>query len=159
MWESLRQDDEKYMQLAMEEAKIAAEQGEVPVGAVVVFQGEVISRAHNECETQDDPTAHAEILAIKKTSKYLKGWRLTDCTIYVTKEPCPMCAGAIYQARIKRLVYGVGDKKAGAAGTLFNILQDKRLNHQVEIVSGVCEKECQELLQKFFQKLRQDIVE
>lgn len=147
------------MQLALKEAKIAAERGEVPVGAVVVFQGEVISRAHNECETRDDPTAHAEVLAIKKASKYLKGWRLTDCTIYVTKEPCPMCAGAIHQARIDRLVYGTRDEKTGAAGTLYDIVRDQRLNHQVEVTAGVCEEECQELLQKFFQKLRQDIVE
>ncbi len=156
---SLKQDDVKYMQLALKEAKIAAERGEVPVGAVVVFQGEVISRAHNECETRDDPTAHAEVLAIKKASKYLKGWRLTDCTIYVTKEPCPMCAGAIHQARIDRLVYGTRDEKTGAAGTLYDIVRDQRLNHQVEVTAGVCEEECQELLQKFFQKLRQDIVE
>ncbi|MDI6689301.1 MAG: tRNA adenosine(34) deaminase TadA [Actinomycetota bacterium] len=156
---SLKQDDVKYMQLALKEAKIAADQGEVPVGAAVVFQGKVISRAHNECETKDDPTAHAEILAIKKASKYLKGWRLTDCTIYVTKEPCPMCAGAIHQARIDRLVYGTRDEKSGAAGTLYDIVRDQRLNHQVEVTAGVCEEECQELLQKFFQKLRQDIVE
>lgn len=146
--------DKKWMALALEEAEKALDQGEVPVGAVVVLGSQVISQAHNKRESLRDPTAHAEILALQKAAKNLKTWRLTNCTLYVTKEPCPMCAGAIYQARLKRLVYGTADIKGGAAGTLFNIPQDKRLNHRVEITAGVCQKECQQLLQKFFQKLR-----
>ncbi len=152
------EDDEQFMKIAIEEAKKVAFLGEVPVGAVIVSEGKIIAKAHNQRENLADPTAHAEILAIQQAAGVLKRWRLVGCEIYVTKEPCPMCAGAIYQARLERLVYGAADDKAGAAGTLFNILQDKRLNHQVEIVSGVCERQCQEILQKFFQKLRQDIV-
>ena len=146
--------DEYFMELALEEGKKALAEEEVPVGAVLVKGNKIISTGHNSKEASNDPTAHAEILAIKEASQKLRSWRLTDTTLYVTKEPCPMCAGAIVQARIERLVYGVKDDKAGAAGTSFNLLQDKRLNHQVEITSGVRQKECQELLQKFFSKLR-----
>ena len=146
--------DEYFMELALEEGKKALAEEEVPVGAVLVKGNKIISTGHNSKEASNDPTAHAEILAIKEASQKLRSWRLTDTTLYVTKEPCPMCAGAIVQARIEKLVFGANDDKAGAAGTIFNLLQDKRLNHQVEITSGVRQKECQELLQKFFSKLR-----
>jgi len=146
--------DEYFMELALEEGKKALAEEEVPVGAVLVKGNKIISTGHNSKEASNDPTAHAEILAIKEASQKLRSWRLTDTTLYVTKEPCPMCAGAIVQARIEKLVFGANDDKAGAAGTIFNLLQDKRLNHQVEIASGVRQKECQELLQKFFSKLR-----
>ena len=146
--------DEYFMELALEEGKKALAEEEVPVGAVLVKGNKIISTGHNSKEASNDPTAHAEILAIKEASQKLRSWRLTDTTLYVTKEPCPMCAGAIVQARIEKLVFGANDDKAGAAGTIFNLLQDKRLNHQVEIASGVRQKECQEILQKFFSKLR-----
>ncbi|MEW5705648.1 MAG: tRNA adenosine(34) deaminase TadA [Actinomycetota bacterium] len=146
--------DVQYMKMAIEEAKRAEQEGEVPVGAVVVCDGEVIARARNEREERKAATAHAEILAIEEASKKLGRWRLSDCTIYVTKEPCPMCAGAIYQARMKRLVYGPADQKAGAAGTLFNVVEDKRLNWQVEVKRGVLEKENVKLLQDFFRERR-----
>ncbi|MDI6891673.1 MAG: tRNA adenosine(34) deaminase TadA [Actinomycetota bacterium] len=146
--------DEEYIKIAIGEARKAASQDEVPVGAVIVFGDEIIARAHNEREARRDPTAHAEILAIREAARHLGSWRLASCTIYVTKEPCPMCAGAIFQARIDRLVYGAPDEKAGAVGTLYNIVNDERLNHQVEVVAGVCEKVCRELLQDFFKKRR-----
>lgn len=146
--------DEEYMEIAIEEASKAASKDEVPVGAIVVFGDDIVAKAHNEREAKSDPTAHAEILAIQQTAKKLGSWRLSNCAIYVTKEPCPMCAGAIFQARLDRLVYGVTDSKAGAAGTLYNIVNDKRLNHQVEVVSGICEEECRKLLQDFFRDKR-----
>jgi len=144
------EDDKQFMNTAVEEAKKAAFIGEVPVGAVIVCDGKVIAKAHNQRENLADPTAHAEILVIQQAAGKLSRWRLTGCTIYVTKEPCPMCAGAIYQARLDRLVYGVTDNKAGAAGTIYNITDDERLNHQVEVVSGICQEECKQLIQKFF---------
>ena len=146
--------DKYFMKKALEQAKKALYEGEVPVGAVLIQEDKVISEACNRKESLNDPTAHAEILAIKEASQKLGSWRLNGATLYVTKEPCPMCAGAIVQARIERLVFGAKDDKAGAAGTLFNLLQDKRLNHQLEVASGVSRKECKELLQKFFSKLR-----
>ncbi|NOX21156.1 MAG: tRNA adenosine(34) deaminase TadA [Nitrospirae bacterium] len=147
-------DDEYFMQLALEEAKKAYQLDEVPVGALVVKEGEVISRAYNQRESLNDPTAHAELIAIREASKRLGNWRLTDTTLYVTKEPCPMCAGAIVGARIKRLVYGCKDKKGGAVESLYTIASDPRLNHQVEITSGVLEPQCRELLQSFFRAKR-----
>jgi len=146
--------DEEYVEIAIGEAKKAFSQDEVPVGAVIVFGDEIIARAHNEREARQDPTAHAEILAIREAAEHLGSWRLTDCTIYVTKEPCPMCAGAIFQARVARLVYGAPDEKAGAAGTLYNIVGDERLNHQVEVATGICEAECRRLLRDFFRQKR-----
>ncbi len=128
--------------------------GEVPIGAVVVSDGEIIARAHNQRENLADPTAHAEILAIQQAAGKLRQWRLLNCAIYVTKEPCPMCAGAIYQARLKRLVYGTADEKAGAAGTLLNLVEDSRLNHQVEVIRGILEYDCLRLLQSFFKEKR-----
>lgn len=143
------------MELALEEALKALEKAEVPVGAVIVIDGKVISKAHNQRETLPDSTAHAEILAIMEACRKIKNWRLEEATIYITKEPCIMCAGAILNARIKRLVYGCDDLKGGAARTLYQLLNDPRLNHQVEVISGVMEEECRRLLKDFFKNLRQ----
>ena len=133
---------------------MAAESGEVPVGAVIERGGQVLAAAGNEREERKDPTAHAEILAIREAAKQLGGWRLPGCTIYVTVEPCPMCAGAIYQARIERLVYGAIDEKAGAAGTLMDITRDPRLNHQTDVVAGVLAEESAAILREFFSRRR-----
>ncbi|MBA7480896.1 tRNA-specific adenosine deaminase [subsurface metagenome] len=142
------------MQEALKEAEIAYSHQEVPVGAVVVYQNKIIARAHNQKEELQDPTAHAEILAIQQAAKYLGRWHLEDIQLYVTLEPCPMCAYAMLQARINRLIFGTSDPKAGAAGSILNIVQDKRFNHQMEVVSGVLKKECSLILQKFFQERR-----
>jgi tRNA(adenine34) deaminase len=141
---------ESFMQLALKHARAAAERGEVPVGAVIEHGGEVIAAAGNERELRRDPTAHAEIIAIRKAAESLGGWRLAGCSIYVTIEPCPMCAGAIYQARIQQLVYGAADEKAGAAGTLMDLVRDERLNHQVEVTGGVLAYESAAVLKDFF---------
>jgi len=146
----MTEPDLEFMHIALAEARMAAESGEVPVGAVIVRGGEVIAVAGNEREEKKDPTAHAEILAIRLAARKLGGWRLFGCTIYVTVEPCPMCAGAIYQSRIDRLVYGAPDDKAGAAGTLMNIVQDERLNHRVEVTGGVLAGESAAILKEFF---------
>ncbi len=148
-------DDEKYMRIALGEAARAAEDGDVPVGAVVVCGDEVLARARNEREKKRSPVAHAEIIALAKAAKKKGSWRLSDCDIYVTKEPCPMCAGAIFQARIKRLVFGAADPKGGAAGSLYNIVNDRRLNHQSEITPGVLANESAEMLRNFFRKKRE----
>jgi len=145
---------EYWMELALREAARAAEEGEVPVGAVIVHNSMVVGRGYNRPEGLKDATAHAEILAIGAASETLGDWRLEDCTIYVTLEPCPMCAGAIVQARIPLLVYGAPDPKAGACGTLYNIVDDPRLNHRVEVITGVMEEESAALLKAFFQHLR-----
>lgn len=142
------------MRLALEEASLAYDEGEVPVGAVLVKDGEVIAKAHNQRETSKDPTGHAEIIALRYGSKEEKSWRLTDSTLYVTKEPCIMCAGAMVNARLDRLVFGCRDEKSGAVDSLYNILSDKRLNHQVEVVAGILEVECSEILERFFQNRR-----
>ena len=146
--------NEYYMRLALREAERAATHGDVPVGCVVVLDGEVIAAAGNERELRKSPTAHAEILAIEDAAKRMGSWRLLNTVIYVTVEPCPMCAGAIIQARIPHLVYGAPDEKAGAAGTLYNVCQDPRLNHCVEVTSGVLADESIALLQEFFQARR-----
>jgi tRNA(adenine34) deaminase len=146
--------DEKFMLLAFQEAKRAETIGEVPIGAVIVKEDQVIASAHNLRETRKDPTAHAEILAIHAASQILGGWRLSGCTLYVTLEPCPMCAGAIVQSRLSRVVYGAKDPKAGCAGTLMDLLQEPRFNHQANHTSGILEEECSALLKKFFQALR-----
>jgi tRNA(adenine34) deaminase len=143
------------MQKAFREAERALEQDEVPVGAIVVHQGSVIGRGHNMVETLDDPTAHAEMLAITAACDTLGRKHLTDCTLYVTLEPCPMCAGALVHARLDRLVFGALDEKAGAASTLYNIVQDERLNHRVEVVSGLEADRAAGLLQDFFRQKRQ----
>jgi tRNA(adenine34) deaminase len=127
----------------------------VPIGAVVVRNGEVIGRGHNLRETTHDPTAHAEIIAIRQASEAVGGWRLYDCDLYVTLEPCPMCAGAIIQARIANVIYGTVDPKAGCAGTLMNLLDDERFNHQTAVITGVLQGECAALLSGFFRNLRE----
>jgi len=144
----------EYMTAALEEAKKAFDLGEVPVGAVVVKDGEIIARAHNLTETSKDPTAHAEVLAIREAARVLGGWRLIGCDLYVTVEPCSMCAGAIVWSRVERLFYGAKDPKAGAAGSLFDIPGDARLNHNPEVTGGVMEEECSTIVKDFFRALR-----
>ncbi len=147
--------DEDFMRLAMAEAEKAAAKGETPVGAVLVINGEVISVAHNMRETWQDPAAHAEVLAVREASARLGRWRLQDATLYVTLEPCLMCAGALVLARVSRLVYGCRDPKAGALGSVYDVVRDGRLNHTYRITPGVLEDECRVVLQGFFEKLRQ----
>jgi tRNA(adenine34) deaminase len=147
-------DDECFMRLALEEAEKAAAHDDVPIGAVVVVGGSVIARTCNEREKRHDPVAHAEILALGEAAAALGDRRLTAATLYVTLEPCPMCAGAIVLAQVSRLVYGASDPKAGAAYSLYNIVQDPRLNHQVELTTGVLEEECGRLLREFFHAKR-----
>jgi tRNA(adenine34) deaminase len=142
------------MRLALAQARRAAEHDDVPIGAVVVREDDVIAAAHNERELRKDPTAHAEVLALRAASEALGTWRLDDCTLYVTLEPCPMCAGALVLARLERLVYGPQDPKAGAAYSLYNIVGDPRLNHQVEIVAGIEEETSAQLLRDFFETRR-----
>jgi tRNA(adenine34) deaminase len=148
------ENDIYFMRLALEEAALAFNEGEVPVGAVLVKEGKIAAKAHNCREASQDPTGHAEILAIRTGAGGDSKWRLTHATLYVTKEPCIMCAGAMINARLGRLVYGCRDEKGGAVDSLYRLLSDKRLNHQVELVSGVLEKECAELLRRFFQERR-----
>lgn len=146
--------DEYYMQEAIAEAELAAAADEVPVGAIIMHNGEIIARAHNLRESGKNALYHAELLAIDAASKALGGWRLMDCTLYVTLEPCPMCAGAMVQARVKRCVFGAYDGKAGAAGTVLQLLQEEKLNHQVEVLGGVLENKCAGLLSAFFRGKR-----
>lgn len=148
-------DHDKYMKAALLEAKKAEQLGEVPIGAVIVKDGQIVGHGYNRRETDNDPTAHAEMIAIREASEQLGSWRLNDCNLYVTLEPCPMCAGAIIQARIDKVVYGTEDPKAGAAGTLLNILQDERFNHQTDMIPGVMREDCRTILTSFFQALRQ----
>jgi len=143
-----------WMRVALRQAQMAFEQGEVPIGAVIVHNGQVIAVAHNEREQLNDPTAHAEVLVIQRAAKVLESWRLTDATLYVTLEPCPMCAGAIMQSRIKQLVYGAMDLKGGATGSVMNVLDYTLWNHRVDVVAGVLEEECKEILKLFFKRLR-----
>lgn len=145
---------EDFMKLALAEAEKGFLRGEVPVGAILVEGNEVIAKAHNRKEREKDPTAHAEILVIRDASERLGDWRLLGTTLYITAEPCPMCAGAILLARIPRVVFGCYDKKFGGASSLYNLLQDERFNHRVEVVSGILEDKCSSLLQEFFRKLR-----
>ena len=151
--------DLEYMSLALEQARKAAAEGEVPIGAILVREDKVLARAHNFRETWQDPTAHAEMVAIREAATQTGSWRLTDTTLYVTLEPCAMCIGAIILARIPRLVYGAPDPKAGACGSVLNISGERRLNHRVEVVGGLLERESQELLQAFFKNLRQGVGE
>ncbi len=146
--------DEYWMKQAIEEAKKAEEINEVPIGAVIVYENEVVGRGYNRRETTQSSQAHAEMLAILEANETMDSWRLEDCTLYVTLEPCPMCAGAIVQSRIPRVVYGAPDPKAGCAGTLMNLLQEKRFNHQAEVMAGVLEETCANLLKTFFKSLR-----
>ena len=142
------------MRSALEEAAKATAIGEIPIGAVIVRDGEILAKSHNYREVWQDPTAHAEIVAIRAASSALSSWRLTETTLYVTVEPCAMCIGAIILARVPRLVFGTRDPKAGACGSVFNFSAESRLNHQVLITEGVLEEECQALLQQFFRQLR-----
>ena len=151
---SLSERDERFMREALEEAQRAAAEGEVPVGAVVVLGEEIIGRGRNRSISEHDPTAHAEVVALRRAAQRLANYRLTGCTLYVTVEPCAMCAGAAVLARIGRLVYGCDDLKAGAVRSLFRITDDSRLNHQMTITSGVLGEECASLVQAFFQKKR-----
>ena len=146
--------DLAYMRLALEQAMKASVQGEVPIGAVLVRDDQVLAHAHNFRESWQDPTAHAEIVAIREAATQSGSWRLTGTTLYVTLEPCAMCIGAIILARIPRLVFGATDPKAGACGSVFDLSKEQRLNHCVEVVSGILERESQELLQTFFKNLR-----
>jgi len=147
-------NSEEYMRLALEEAKIAFEQNEVPIGAVIVYQGEVIAKAHNEREKLNKTTAHAEILAIERACEKIGSWRLDDCDLYVTTEPCMMCAGTIIQARIKHVYYAVEDRKAGFFGSVYDITTVQGLNHYPFVHTGILEEECKALLKEFFKKLR-----
>lgn len=149
-------DDQQYMRLTIEQASIAEENGDVPIGAVIVYKNQIIGRAYNQREQLKDPTAHAEIIALTQAAAFLESWRLNGCTIYVTLEPCPMCAGALVLARMDRLVYGCDDPKTGACKSLYNIVQDERLNHRLEVTSGVLEEQCREQLQGFFARRRQE---
>jgi len=151
---ALEQDHGRFMVAALQQAEIAMEADEVPVGAVIVYQNQIIARAHNQREILNDPTAHAEMIALTQAASYLDSWRLEGCTMYVTLEPCPMCAGALVLARIDRLVYGPADPKAGACETLYNITEDKRLNHRIEVISGFLEEPCKAILQEFFSRKR-----
>jgi len=145
---------ERFMRLALREAERAMQADEVPVGAVVVRAGRVVARAHNQPISLSDPTAHAEILALRRAAQKLGNYRLTDCSLYVTIEPCAMCAGAIVQARLERVTYGARDPKGGATGSALKVLNHPRLNHQVEVVNGVLAEDCACLLQRFFRRRR-----
>ena len=146
--------NEKFMQEALKEAKKAYNKLEVPVGAVIVKDGKVIARAHNLKETKLDTTKHAEILAIQKVSKKLESWRLLDCEMYVTLEPCSMCAGAIINSRMKKIYIGTLDEKTGAAGSVLNLFEDYKFNHEVEVEKGIMKEQCESMLKDFFKNLR-----
>lgn len=146
--------DEQFMAAALRQAEKAAFKGEVPIGAVLVKNGAILAEDRNRREEMADATAHAEILVIRRAGTILGGWRLHGCTLYVTLEPCPMCAGAMVQARLERLVFGANDPKGGAAGTLYNLVQDLRLNHRLAVTGGLMATECAEMLQHFFQQRR-----
>lgn len=148
------QPHERWMQAALAEAQSAFEAGEVPIGAVIVHEDRLIAAAGNQRETLNDPTAHAEMIAITQAAQTLGSWRLLDCTLYVTLEPCPMCAGAIVQARVPRVYYGAADAKAGACDTLFQLTSDVRLNHQAIVIGGLLKDESRALLQEFFAQQR-----
>lgn len=144
------------MRMAIDQAYIAEENGDVPIGTVIVYENRVIAKAHNQRQLLNDPTAHAEMIALTQASEAVGNWRLHGCTIYVTLEPCPMCAGALVLARVDRLVFGTEDPKTGACGSLYNIVQDGRLNHRLEVVSGVLQEDCKFQLQAFFQRRRNE---
>ncbi|WIW70445.1 tRNA adenosine(34) deaminase TadA [Anaerosinus gibii] len=148
-------NDEGYMRLALVEAQKAFVLGEVPIGAIIVMDGEVVAVGHNMRETWNDATAHAEVVAIKAACEKLNRWRLSGATLYVTIEPCPMCAGALVMSRVDRVVYGSTDAKAGAVESIFNIVNHQALNHRLEVTSGVLEDECRNLMKKFFKERRQ----
>lgn len=147
-------EDEKFMTAALKESEKAAAKGEIPVGCVIVLEGKIIARGHNLRESKNDPTAHAEVVALRKAGKKTGSWRLTGATVYVSCEPCPMCAGALVLARVKRVVFGCKDPKAGALESLYQVGQDQRLNHQFEVAGGMLERECRAQLSGFFKKAR-----
>ncbi len=146
--------DQLYMQAAIKQAEIAEENGDVPIGAVIVHNNQIIAKAYNQREQLQDPTAHAEIIALTQAAAALENWHLNGCTMYVTLEPCPMCAGALVLSRMDRLVYGCDDPKTGAVKSLYNIITDDRLNHRLEVTSGVMADECSKILQEFFDRKR-----
>jgi tRNA(adenine34) deaminase len=150
------QTDERFMRMALDQAMIAEENGDVPIGCVVVFENRIIAKGYNQRQQLNDPTAHAEMIALTSASDFIGNWRLGGCTMYVTLEPCTMCAGALVLARIDRCVYGCDDPKTGAVKSLYNILQDERHNHRVEVSSGVLRDECGGLLSDFFARRRQE---
>lgn len=150
----LKMDDRDYMALALEEARKAFDLGEVPIGAVLVCEGQVVSRGHNLREIWHDATAHAEMVVIQDACRKLERWRLSGTTLYVTIEPCPMCAGALVNSRVDRLVYGSPDSKAGAVESLFNVVQHEKLNHRLEVTAGVMEEECAAIMKEFFRERR-----
>lgn len=153
--EQLKDEHIYYMEIAIDEAKNAFELDETPIGAVIVHDGKIIGKACNRRNTDKNSLAHAEIMAIDEACKYIGDWRLEECTIYITLEPCPMCAGAIVQARIPKVVYGASSPKAGFGGSVINILQMEELNHRCEVISGICEEESSALLKEYFKKMRQ----
>ena len=148
-------EDEKFMKAALAQAKKAAAIDEVPIGCVIVYEGKIIARGYNKRNKEKNTLSHAEMNAIRKASKYLGDWRLEGCTMYITLEPCPMCAGAIVQARVDRVVIGSMNAKAGCAGSVLNVLQEKRFNHQVETEEGLLGEECSMMLKEFFKELRE----
>lgn len=148
------EEKEKYMKEALKEAQKAYNKLEVPVGAIIVKDGKIIAKGHNQKETKFDTTKHAEIIAIQKASKKLNSWRLLDCEMYVTLEPCPMCAGALINSRIKKVYIGTNDEKTGAIGSVFNMLEDYTFNHKVEFEKGIMKEECEQILKDFFKNLR-----
>ena len=147
-------EDQLYMKMAIEQAQIAEENGDVPIGAIIVYENQIIGKTYNQREQLQDPTAHAEIIALTQAAAFIESWRLHGCTMYVTLEPCTMCAGAMVLARIDRLVYGCDDPKTGAVKSLYNIATDERLNHIINVTSGVLAEECSALLQHFFRRRR-----
>jgi len=156
MVENNLDEKNKFMLLALKEAKKAYGKKEIPVGAIIVKDGKIIAKAHNVKEIKQDTTKHAEIIAIQKASKKLNSWRLLDCEMYVTLEPCAMCAGALIQSRIKKVYIGTMDKKTGACGSVLNLLEDYTFNHKVEVEGGILEKECEKILKDFFKELRKN---
>ena len=152
---SIKNNHEKWMKAAFREAEKAFEQDEVPIGAVVVKNGQIIGRGYNQCECLTDPTAHAEIIAITSAANTIKNWRLKDCQLYVTKEPCPMCAGALVNARIDMVVFGMYDEKEGCCGSLYQLCRDNRFKHQLIVKGGIMEDPCTLIIQEFFKKQRE----
>ena len=147
-------EDQRYMKIAIDQAAIAEENGDVPIGCIIVYENQIIAKAYNQRQQLNDPTAHAEIIALTQAAEFIGNWRLHGCCIYVTLEPCPMCAGALVLARMDRLVYGCDDPKTGAVKSLYNITTDERLNHRLEVTTGVLADECSAQLSGFFQKRR-----
>ena len=148
------EEHKKWMKLAFREAEKAYERGEVPIGAVVVNNGQIIGRGYNQCESLNDPTAHAEIIAITSATNTIKNWRLENCSLYVTKEPCPMCAGALINSRIEMVIFGMYDEKEGCCGSLYQLCRDPRFKHQLAVKGGVMENSCRLIMQEFFKKQR-----